>query len=383
LTDRFRFSAHLQRAIIGWLVVHPAIEQHDEVAERDTFGEECFVGIEQWLASRCTQEIAAAGDKTPVDAFLRSLVDNLAREVETRVDRRDTETKAAFAGLVAHVRAQVAAYLSSPQDPIAQLDGWAREVTASCYQGQPDTRIAQEIETRLDEVETAVIAASGAPPEALPPWLVYACTRFPVNRRPPWRVELTLGVPLDSKSWLATGYVLLHELISHAAQGSWTGSCFEPAPDDCFAEGWMDLVAHILHGIHVYGGGEPAGLDQPRLRAMAADSLYLDRSLVRGRGTHGRRHGYEVANMLHRHLLGQGGGVDETFLRLSLHLNASSASHRRRQSFVFGVEAACALGAPIDEWVRDYGVDGELEKLLARVEDAIREHGAGRGMPRD
>lgn len=384
MTGGFRFRPHAQRAIVSWLVIEPALREKEAVADRDPLSETSFRGLETWLDGRCVDQIGTDGDETSVADFLAFLVDDLAHEIVSRVRQAAPETRKAFGLLSKHVRGRVERYRESPHDPVAQLDRWAREVTISCYEDQPDGSVGSAIGARLAQVETVVIAASGVPPEALAPWRVHGLTRFPVSGGPAWQVELTLGVPPDGPSWHAASYVLMHEFVSHAAQGPWTPACAKPGPDDAYAEGWMDVVAYLLHGIYLYGGGaaaveEDVAVDEPGARFLAAGTFHYGRCQVRRPGTSNRRHGCRVADSFNRRLLaGRSGPADETFLRLSLQLNASAVSHEQRQLFVYGIETAYELGAPIDRWVDEYRRTGELEKVLGPVLALAAEHAAGR-----
>jgi hypothetical protein len=380
----FRFRPHARRALIGWLVIHPALLENEAVAQRDAFSETSFRGLETWLEGRCVAQIGTDGDETPVADFLAFMADDLACEAAARVRQGSAETIAAFELLSDRVRARIDRYRESPHDPVGALDRWARQVTRSCYEDQPDASVASQIGSRLAETETIVIAAAGAPFEAVEPWRVHGATRFRVDGGPAWQVELTLGVAPDSQSWHAVGYVLLHEFVSHVAQGPWTAACTQPGPDDAFAEGWMDFVAHLLHGIYVYGAGAPAVEetvlpDNPRARHLAAGTLHYGRCELSRPGTFNRRHGCQVAASFNCRLLGaQSAPADEAFLALSLQLNASAASHKQREAFVFGIETACEIGAPIDRWVDEYRVTGRLDTLLDPILALAAERYAGR-----
>ena len=379
MSRRFRFRPHIQRAVIPWLVIHDALLEQETTAERDPFSHSCFWGLCQWLDARCVEQIGTYDDTTSASEFLVSLADDLEHEIKTRTRPRDAATKVRFEALAKHVRARVDTYLQAPDDPVELLDVWAREVTACCYEDQPDTSVQAAIAGRLGQVETAVIAASGVPPDAVGSWRVHGLTRFPVNLRPANEAELTFGIALDDRSWRAAGYVLLHELISHAAQGPWITACDQPAPGDDFAEGWMDAVAYLVHAINVSGAGQTDALDVPHERKVAAAALHLERTEAGHFGAAGKRHGRKVAVELNELLLaGASAPADETFLRLSLQLNASSFAHAQRRKFVFGIETATELGQPVEKWVDDYRRTGDLDGLVETVLTFATTRAAGR-----
>jgi hypothetical protein len=382
LSHRFRFQPHAQRAILGWLVLHRPMSEKEAIADQDSLSESTFKGLEEWLEGRCAEQIGTPEDQTTVADFVSVLSEDLARETDSRVRNRMPHVTEAFQGLAAHVQRHVEDYRQTPHDPVRRLDKWAREVTVADYRDQPDAAIRDGIAARIAGIETVIIAVKGVPVSASGTWRVHGETTFRVGGGPAWRIDVSLGVALDRGSWHAASYLLLHEYISHGAQGPWGSSCVKPGPDDLYAEGWMDVVAHLLHTIYLHGGtGDDlsAAPEDPGPRTYAANGYHHERCEVRLQGAAGRHHGARVARSLNHLLLeGRAEPADEAFLRLSLQLNASAASHLERDLFVRGVETAIEVDAPIKDWVQRYRETGSIEELTRPVLDLVAGQTKGR-----
>jgi hypothetical protein len=358
------------------------MSDREAIADRDSLSESTFKGLEEWLEGRCAEQIGTPDDLTTVADFVTVLSEDLARETDSRVRSRKPHVKEAFQGLAAHVQRHVEDYRQTPHDPVGRLDEWTREVTVASYQDQPDAAVREGIAARIAGIETVIIAVKGVPVSASGTWRVHGETTFRSGGGPAWRIELSLGVALDRRSWHAASYLLLHEYISHGAQGPWGSSCIKPRPDDLYAEGWMDVVAHLLHGIYLYGGtGEDlsAAPEDPGPRTYAANGYHHDRCEVRLQGAAGRHTGARVARSLNDLLLdGRPEPADEAFLRLSLQLNASAASHDERDLFVRGVQTAIELDAPIKDWVQRCQDTGSIGDLIRPVLDLVARETKGR-----
>ena len=384
MTPRLSFQRHVQRAIVGWILLYPAIAEREEIADGDPFCGTTFSGLEGWLGDRCVGEIGNQENPTGLADFLIELGDDFASEARRRVRHQAPPVRAAFEALGESVRQRAEGYRRAPHDPVAELDRWAREVAIEGYEAVEDRPIAMEIEPRISGIDTSVIAAAGTPDNASAGWGVYACTRFKSGGGPAWTVELTLGVPTNQRSWHATGYLLLHEYVSHCAQGPWTAACVQPGSEDLYAEGWMDAVAFLLHNVTLLGGGSisrPFDEEEAERRVEAANAYHHDRCERRERGAAGRHRGARIAGRFNRLLLGRKPGpADEDFLRLSMQLNASGIGHRDRNLFVRGVEAAIDFDAPLLEWVSAWRASGLIEDLVDPVLELVRTRTEGRSV---
>lgn len=361
--------------------------ERQPIAERNPFCKQSFEGLLKWLGDRCIAQLTASSDQTPVGDFLVRLSLDFKREVGERLRSAGTEDRGEFERVAAHLASSASAFQASPHDPLARLDAWSREVTASIYEHQPDAVAGSQVRSRMGGIDTLISGSDGPPPDAVPPWWVYSDARFQATGGPVWSVELSLGVPAPTSSWHAAGYLLLHEFVSHVGQGPWTASCRQPRSDDSYAEGWMDYVAYVLHALYLNRGGPVPGAvdyelpDEPYMRSMAATSYHNERSVVRKLGGQERRHGADVARRLNEHMVAGGAApVAESFLKLSLQLNASAAGHAERRLFVAGVDAALATGAPLDAWLDAYARTGSLEEILGPVLHLVEEQTEGRRM---
>lgn len=377
------FQLHAQRAIVGWLLLYPALVEREEIADANPFCGTAFGGLERWLGDRCAGEIGNHENPTDLADFLAGLGEEFAAEAAARVKHQQAPVRQAFEALGDGVRQRAEGYRRSPGDPVAELDRWARAVAVAAYEGVGDRPIEAEIGPRIAGIDTSVIAAEGAPLHASAGWCAYACTRFPTGGGPAWRVELTLGVPTDQRSWHATGYLLLHEYVSHCAQGPWTGTCVQPGGEDLYAEGWMDVVAFLLHNVNLLGGSMPPPFDEEDAdrRIKAAGAYHHDRCERRERGAAGRHRGARIAARFNRLLADGQEPVSEDFLRLSLQLNASAIGHGDRDRFVRGVEAAIeGEEAQLRWWIDAWRVSGAIEDLVEPVLLLYRARTEGRSV---
>jgi len=357
----------------------------EPVAERNAFCKQSFQGLLKWLGDRCIAQLTATDDRTAVGDFIVRLAQDFEREVGDRLRSAGPDDRDELERIAAHLASCASGFRASPHDPMARLDAWSREVTASCYEHQPDAVVGSQIRDRLAVMDTLISGSDGPPPEAVPLWWVYSEARFQVTGGPVWSVELSLGLPLPSASWQAASYLLLHEFVSHVGQGPWSADCRQPKSDDPYAEGWMDYVAYVLHALYLNGGGPVSEdvayelPDEPYMRSMAAGSYHYERSVLPKVGGRLRRHGAEVARRLNEHMFAGGADpVDENFLKLSLQLNASAAGHAERRRFVSGIDAALATGAPLDAWMDAYVRTGSLDEILAPVLRLVEEQTEGR-----
>lgn len=387
MIHHFSFQLQAQRAILGWLLLYPAITEREEIADSDAFSEKTFSWLEAWLEERCMEEIVNHEDPTGLADFLIGLSDEFADEAKRRVRNQPEPIRRRFEALGESIRQRAEGCRQALEDPVAQLDRWAREVAITSYEDLADQAVRRGIEARISSVHTSVIPDEEEPDNASPDWRVYACTRFPANGGPAWKVELILGVATDPRSWNATGYLLLHEYVSHCAQGPWTDACAPPSSEDLYAEGWMDVVAFLLHNANLLGGGSapmPFDAEEANWRVRAANAYHDDRCERRERGAGGRHRGARIAGRFNRLLLGgKREPADEDFLRLSMQLNASEIDHRDRERFVRGVEAAIDEGAPLHEWVGAWRASGMIGDLVDPVLELVRARTEGRSVFND
>jgi hypothetical protein len=340
------------RTIVGWIEADRILREWPQPGWGREHNE-CYGHLEAWLSDECSQEHTRRDDRSPVQDFLPTLADKLSAKAADLGRGRDPAVGTALRRLAKDFERAAASFGG---DPVAELVDWVRRATAACYRD-----VAPGIATRLGAVRTRIGLTSGIPDGAVSSWLVAGSAE--PDEGPVAVVGLDLASRLDRPTWRAVPYVLLHEYLSHAAQGPWSAVCRRPAQTDMFAEGWMDVVTFGLHQALVDGlGGVERLPDAPSVQAEAA-GLYA----VRRRGvptlSHTRRLGYETAEELRRVV------PTETFFRLSLALNVSTAPHARRQDFVWGVRKALGRGdqARIASWIAGYERDGDLPRLLASV----------------
>jgi hypothetical protein len=337
------------------------------------------------VSGRCAAQLTLPDDHTSVVDFLQRLATSFEREVESAVERHDAGIRRAFRELATHVSRRVAEFCQGGADPLRVLEPWARAATEAWY-----AFVTDGIHDRLVAAPTTLgHSLSPCPDDAMTPWCVAGRTSFPTGGGPASGVELLFGSRPDWDTWSAIPYVLLHELVSHVAQGPWTGMCEKPGDTDPFAEGWMDLVAHRIHNISVAGGGPPSvpPLDDFPDHSDAADGLHSARRRRKGFGFRRRAHGMDVAQRLAA--LGE-----ERFLRLSMQVNVSSASSETRKWFVWGVEEALErtkTGTPLDDggtlaaWLAQYdstgGGDALVDQFAALGRSAAENASRSRGLP--
>lgn len=298
--------------------------------------------------------------------FVADLVSDLAVEIQGQVRAQPTAMQRAFHDL--HTR--VAAAVGTPSATIGGLIDWVRLATERVY-----LPVAPGINGRLAQLRVLISHSAGPPSDCLPPCLATAVTQFPVGGGPAWRVKLTIAAPPDEATWNALPYVLLHEFVSHGAQGPWTAACRPPDEDSYFAEGWMDGVVMILHDQLVKGWFDHLGVEalpRPMENWATAHQLYgLRRDQLDGAP---RLYGYQIAEALHLRL--QQAAADdvpnELFLRLSLELNVSARTNRERDLFVAGIgralrETAGQAEASFADYVRTADSANLIDRAISRA----------------
>lgn len=160
----------------------------------------------------------------------------------------------------------------------------------------------------------------------------------------PTEVKLTFAPSLlGPPSWAAVPYLLCHELVCHVSQGAPMDS------GDPFAEGWMDHVAHTMHG-RLTSTVLPW---DPGFAGTCAEELRLITSR-RGPGIHdphdttraARQVGWKAAMIMQGLLKLAGAARPEAALeQLSLQLNRLDSTVAARLDFVAGI-ANCGGSAP-------------------------------------
>lgn len=347
------FPLPARRTLVGWVVVDRVLREWPE-PDWGREHNECYGHLERWLVEECSREHTRRGDRSSVLDFLKKLATRLSVEAADLAEGRDTAVGEALAGLAQQVERVAARFRD---DPVAGLVDWVRRATVACYR-----EVRPDIETRLTGVRTRIGLAAGDPDRSLGRWRVSGSAQ-PAEGLVAV-VELAVASRLDRATWGAVPYVLLHEYLSHVAQGPWTADCRRPAETDMFAEGWMDVVTFGLHQMLVdgLGGVEPLS-ESPSLQAEAA-GLYALRRTQRPTLSHTRALGYETAEEFRR-LVGH-----ERFFRLSLAVNASSAPHARRHAFVWGIKKALGESdgtRQLRRWIADYDMDQDVDRILTRV----------------
>ena len=318
---------HAERAVVGWLVGYGAIRLYRPNASVSRQAHEAFDHVEQWLGNTCALELSRPDDPMALDAFLGTLVDDLAREIETKADRLGPAEQELLGSVADEAQRRADAYTTEHTGDLDHVIAWAMACVRSWY-----VRVADGADARFDGVATLVACSLDAlPPGTIDPWGVAGSTTFPAAG-PATSVSLLFGRPMTAEAWFASTYVLMHELVSHAAQGPWDERCTSPAEDDPFAEGWMDLVAIAVHRASLDGLG-PADIPVPE---AASDFIHTSEALHAARrdqpelSAARRRVGMDTADALRRYMLTPERRPDN-FLALSLALNASALSHAERQ----------------------------------------------------
>jgi hypothetical protein len=256
---------------------------------------------------------------------------------------------------IARLRKNARRLHAADPDPLGSIARWCVGATLDVYHAA-----GIDVGRRLDAIEIAYRATTGREPvKAIAPWRVAGKAPFPASG-PAHLVELTIGARPDEATWACLPYVLMHELVSHVAQGPWDGSCVGPSDVDEFAEGWMDAVALAAHDLAVAGLGVASvdPLEDSDIYVRAAGSRH-QRRLEETAGDLSSRHlGMSVAGRVRARLkvaVGDAPGTEQ-FLAFSLGLNASAAPHDLRRQFVWAVDQA---------WARPETRDAVIELLAS------------------
>ena len=206
-------------------------------------------------------------------------------------------------------------------------------------------------------------------------------------------VHLSINIErLDEASYLATAYVLLHEIVCHAFQRTIPLSAtphprMPSEPDDAFTEGWMDWVAYEILEEVLAEQGPARDLAQQFHFANdardASNALHLarvdDRQQNASKHAVTRAFGKEVAERV-LHLFGRlpEAAADPwgLFLRLSFDLNMLPGFDQLSERFVslleFSLPATGSVETPnktnrVYQHFRNYLLSNDLGVLIKAI----------------
>lgn len=325
---------HVRKALLGQMIVVEVLERnrgwlcangHDGLWEH-------FASQAEYL-SRLAVEIPEPNQD--LHAYLSALVEKVFAAPATT-------TKS----LCAQIRAEALAAISLPPEdggyPLEIEGALAIEVARLFH----ETSAIAVPEPLLSGAEIVAGWRSEGLPHAYPTDHGLGGMTVCSSRTTQTRIELILAVGgLDWRSRMATFYVLLHELISHAFVGPWSSPRAQEKGDLWFAEGWMDTIAFQVHNEIFESSPRFDASIANRLghhddRLASARALYEARYVKAdgdGRAFAGRKLGRDAANRV----LDAFGRLPETeddplgsLWRLSAALNTSSLPQIARREIV-------------------------------------------------
>jgi hypothetical protein len=276
------------------------------------------------------------------------------------------------------VRVRTFELYASNQSPLEEIGLWCAGAAAAAH-----SAFGVDLTARLDSIEIRFAAAAGPEPRgAILPARLVGEALFPDDGGPVSSVGVTIGARPDEATWTCVPYVLLHELVSHAAQGPWDATCLAPSDSDEFAEGWMDVAALAVHDLSV------AGLGLAKLDPLEDSSAYVQAAAARHQARRNQKHGELIVRHLGTTIASQvragldavfgGPGGTEQFLAFSLGLNVSPAGHNVRRQFVWAANQAWSGQRRRTELIDRLASldalsnpDAVAEEIAAQAEDAV------------
>jgi hypothetical protein len=366
---------HVERAVVGWVVAYPPLRAHRHVAAASPYSATCYTNLVNHVQGQCTGQLVLPNDKSTARQWLPKLVDGVEALVGGFLPQLGQQEQAAYQTLLGDLDAAVKRFVGGSSDPLNERLEWARGVTEHVYR-----TLAPAITHRIAAIDRRIKADNvDFPPSSIRPWRVGASCSFP-SAGPAEAVTLWFGKRLDWESWLVVPYLLLHEYVSHGAQGPWNVSCRGPTESDLFAEGWMDVVAVTVHDLAVLGFidgfeelAESHEMELQAGRYAAVRREHGDPTAVAERGE-----AVIDAMRFHRFLQGRRSGLDQRFLNLSLALNVSGLTVEERHRFVLGIREALRrtaarepfpAGGTLGDWIADYDRTRNATALAQRALD--------------
>ena len=326
---------YAQKAVLGRLLGFQALAPQLSLLE----SRGCLEAGGWLTACICRSTDTALGDvdnREPLVSFLERLV----AELEAEAEKLPRDVNDTVGGILQELAELVGAFGKSHEDPLWQLITAVAQTAAGFYHAfgmaVPDEP--------WERVQPVISFLGGDASLSFAPTIhLQVSTKFGMKDTQSAEVCLKIAPRwLDPETIAALPRVLLHEYISHVSQGPYQDERAHPGPEDGFAEGWMDYVAHCVHRAVLQRRGPSNPLaDYLALTWLGfyeatAERFFSARSALRGYdpAAAARSEGAKAARQLHDLLRGlkeTSDNPDEALYRFSFGLNVSGLSsvHRR------------------------------------------------------
>lgn len=368
---------HVQKAVWGRALVYQVLDLHHVQLEDAGYGV-------LWAAVRdrlCTSTAWQLEGRT--GGSLSSYLNQLGAELRASVSFPDPEAEQACTPLLDEIDRVLAEAGHAHDDLLVTAFTDALEVAADLYSGHGLDVPPQDMVKRV----SAAFDHQLMPLQSELPIQLTATTYL--NDEPDGpsaHVDVVINADLlDELTVFSLPYVLLHECVCHVLQGPWRPGRVQPDAASRFAEGWMDVVAYVVHqAMDRPGRTETSGPDllatlraaaqqeaaekvhsarHERTRNRAWDRAWAQRAM-------GARAARNMAALLAKLPETRGSDPTAAFTRLSVQLNTSSFDNQQRDLFITGVHTA-TLGRRTDPAlvtrVRQYLHTQNLDRLVQDI----------------
>ena len=237
--DNWCLPLHVQKAVLGRLLVYKALDLHRAQMEAADYGL-LWQELRGRLCLSTARQLQFCKDDQPLEAYLK----DLARELREELLFPDAAAESVCAPLLDFIDELMEAAAKVQHDLLQSAFQRAVELASVAYirHGLP---VPQEL-IRGTTVEFDF--QENSPGQNLPIQMRAYTLLDDIGTTPSSTVHVML-VPrlLDEQTAFAFPYVLLHECLCHVLQGPWAWPRIQADANSRFAEGWMDVVAYRLH----------------------------------------------------------------------------------------------------------------------------------------
>jgi hypothetical protein len=372
------FPLHVQKAVVGRLLVYRALDLYHAEVEAAGYGL-------LWGEVRARMQASTARQLE----FRRSAqslweyLGQLAAELRSALlPFPDADAEAVCTPLLDEIDRILARAGELRRDLLRDAFERAMQIAAAEY-GRHGLRVPPAM---LERVSVSFDHQATPLTHALPIHLSATTHLRDPPGGPTALVEVVVTPTLvDEPTAFALPYVLLHECLCHVLQGPWEQGRLQADADSRFAEGWMDVAAYLLHqGLPAAAAGVEAidlmATPRPLAQREAAHDAHTarhapgrdDRARTDRAWAH-RALGKQAANGMLTVLA----ALPETrsdpttpFMRLSLALNAASVDNHQRDYFATAVYKSTSRESSrhrLVALVRDYLECGDVQRLVGRV----------------
>uniref|UniRef100_UPI003F496797 hypothetical protein n=1 Tax=Actinoplanes sp. CA-084688 TaxID=3239901 RepID=UPI003F496797 len=361
---------HVQKAVVGRALVYQVLDLHQVPLEDAGYGL-------LWTAVRDRLQTSTAVQLAfDPPGSLGSYLNQLGADLRGALSFFCRDAERACAALLDDIARVLAEAGRAHDELLGTVFTDALEAAADVYyrHGLHDSQDMVKL------VSTSFGHLHGSVQSELPIQLAATTYLQDLPEGPSANVDVVINPDLlDELTVFSLPYVMLHECICHVLQGPWQAERVQADAASRFAEGWMDVVAYVVHqAMDNPRRAETAGpglLDTLRTAARqeAAEKVHRARyAQTRDRAwaqrAMGARAAWSIVALMGR--VPEGGSDPSAFVELSVKLNTSSFTNEQRDLFVTGVHKATLQGQAdpcLEQQVRTYLKAHDLEYLVHNI----------------